>query len=78
MKWSEFKNANICGNEPDVKPSFKIGDLVYIVTDSDQNQRIVTGIMIRNGLITYAISLGSNESYYYDFEVCYDRDVLKI
>ena len=37
-----------------ITPKFKIGEIVYSITDPEQNARMVTGYTIRkNGLISY-------------------------
>jgi hypothetical protein len=56
---------------------FKIGDEVYLKTDTDQNCRLVTGINIRATSISYDLSCGVVESPHYDFEITAEKDVLK-
>ena len=39
---------------------------------------IVTGIMVRpNKSLSYAVSCDAEETYYYDFEICTQKDILK-
>lgn len=59
------------------KIRFDIGDKVYLVTDSEQCERLVTGINIRQNGVSYAISHVTNESYHYDFEISKERDIIK-
>lgn len=56
---------------------FNIGDRVYLETDTDQKEMIVTGLWVRQGSITYGLSCGTGESYHYDFEITLTKDVLK-
>ena len=56
---------------------FNIGDTVFLKTDTQQNERLVTGINIRQSGITFALSYGSNESWHYDFEISLEKDVIK-
>ena len=56
---------------------FNIVDKVYLETDSDQNERVVTGLYIRQTSITYGLSCGTNESWHYDFEIIVQKNVLK-
>ena len=56
---------------------FNIGDKVYLDTDSEQHERIVTGFTVRQNSIIYAISKGSSESWHYDFEITTEKDVVK-
>jgi hypothetical protein len=52
------------------------GDVIYLKTDKDQNKRIVTGISIRPGGVTFALACGNAESWHYAFEITADVDVL--
>jgi len=56
---------------------FDIGQTVYLKTDINQLERLVTGINIRPDGITYTLVNGSDESYHYDFEITLDRDIVK-
>lgn len=56
---------------------YKIGDLVYLKTDVQQEPRLVTGIIIRaNDRISYYLSCGKDETHHYDFEISTKKDVL--
>lgn len=56
---------------------FDIGDSVFLKTDPEQSERLVTGISVRQNGITYALSYLTNESYHYDFEITKERDIIK-
>lgn len=56
---------------------FEIGDVVYLHTDIDQLERIVTSLWIKQGSILYALNCGTVESWHYDFEITVEKDVLK-
>ncbi len=56
---------------------YKIGQIVYLKTDPDQNDMIVTGINIRQTGLTYELSFGDSNSWHYDIEITKDRNVLK-
>lgn len=56
---------------------FDIGDSVYLRTDHDQLERLVTGINIREVGVTYGVSCGTNESWHYAFEMTKERDIIK-
>lgn len=56
---------------------FDIGDSVYLRTDPEQAERLVTGISVRQNGITYAISHLTNETWHYDFEITKERDIIK-
>jgi len=54
-----------------------IGDIVYLMTDVDQYERLVTGINIRQSGIVYELSCGTQTSWHYDLEIAKDKDILK-
>jgi hypothetical protein len=54
-----------------------IGDIVYLITDVDQKERIVTGVDIRQSGVSYNLSYGSDDSDHYDIEISKEKDVLK-
>jgi len=56
---------------------FDIGDSVYLKTDNEQCERLVTGINIRESGISYAVSCGTDESWHYAFEMTKERDIVK-
>jgi hypothetical protein len=56
---------------------FDIGDSVYLKTDLDQSERLVTGISVRESGISYAVTCGTNESWHYAFEMTKERDIMK-
>jgi hypothetical protein len=56
---------------------FDIGDSVYLKTDPEQAERLVTGISVRQNGITYAISHLTTETWHYDFEISKERDIIK-
>ncbi|HDY88337.1 MAG TPA: hypothetical protein ENH82_09540 [bacterium] len=62
----------------DYTTKFDIGDVVYLKTDIDQLERIVTAITLRpNGCILYSLSLDTIETLHYDLEISTGKDILK-
>lgn len=59
------------------KPKHKIGDIVYLITDTEQKDHIVVGILIRPTGIEYELCIGSNRHWHYDIEISIEKDVLK-
>lgn len=53
----------------EIKNKFNIGDIVYLVTDGDQKQRMITGINVRDAGIIYAISSGTEETNHFECEI---------
>lgn len=57
---------------------FNIGDIVYLKTDSEQKERIVTAIEIRQGgLLIYQLSQGTHVGYHFPIEISTTMDILK-
>lgn len=57
---------------------FSIGESVYLKTDIDQRERLVTGISIRPNGISYALTCDIEESWHYSFEIGKERDIMKV
>ena len=57
---------------------FDIGQAVYLKTDPEQRERLVTAIIIRGYGILYSVSFETDESTHYDFEISNDKDVSKM
>ena len=55
-------------------PKYKIGEIVYSITDPEQNARMVTGYTIRkNGLISYLVTFIDCERQFEDFELSSEK-----
>ena len=62
-----------------IENEFNISDFVYLKTDPDQQERIITGINVRpGGRIIYAVTLGHEETCHYGFELSHEKDMLKV
>ena len=59
-----------------MKTKYKIGSMVYLLTDTTQSIRIVTGIRITIGETMYELSCGSSASNHYEFEMHDSKDCL--
>lgn len=53
---------------------FNIEDIVFLITDSDQSHRIITGIQVTKNAIIYRLACGVNESWHYDYEIVTDKN----
>ena len=60
-----------------VETKFDIGQTVYLITDKEQLERIVTGIYIRHGSHLYDVSNSVNMSAHYDYEMSDEKDITK-
>lgn len=57
-----------------ITPKYKIGEIVYSITDPEQNARMVTGYTIRkNGLISYLVTFIDCERQFEDFELSSEK-----
>ncbi len=56
---------------------FSIGDIVYLKTDQQQEERIVVGICLRPTGVSYCLMCGLTESWHYGMELTTEKDVLK-
>lgn len=56
---------------------YDIGDIVYLKTDGEQKERMITGIRITPGNHLYYLSCGDEESTHYDIEITREKDILK-
>ncbi|MGQ0740199.1 MAG: hypothetical protein ACT4OJ_14200 [Bacteroidota bacterium] len=67
----------------EIKTKYDIKQHVYLVHDTEQLQRMVTGIqVITPKLICYQLSCGSEQSDHYEYEISTERNeslpILKI
>jgi len=56
---------------------YDLGDVCYLVTDVAQEERMVTGMVIRGTGVIYILVCGMDESSHQGFEISRDRDVMK-
>ena len=56
---------------------YNFGDIVYLITDCDQEERMVTGVNLRPGSVTYGLSFSSGESFHYAIEISKEKNILK-
>jgi len=56
---------------------FKLGQIVYLVTDKDQAERIITSFQVDSRGVLYQLSHGASASWHFDIEITHEKDVLK-
>ena len=56
---------------------FELKEIVYLKTDSQQKERIITGFIVRSTSIIYELSCADESCSSYDFEISKERDVVK-
>lgn len=59
-----------------INNAFNFGDILFLKTDHDQKERILTGINITPNGITYRVSEGINESYHFEIELSREANIL--
>lgn len=60
------------------KSAFGLGDIVYLKTDPDQLERMVTECSFKgSGEVVYNLNLGPSESYHYEIEISSKKDLMK-
>lgn len=56
---------------------FEIGQIVYVITDTDQLPRIVTSFEVTPGsILVYRVYCGTVNSSHYDFELSHERNTV--
>ena len=61
-----------------VELNYSIGQSVYLKTDCDQRERIITECLIRPGNVQYYLMLDIVGSWHYDFEISEEKDMVKV
>jgi len=59
-----------------IELDFEVGQIVYLITDSSQQKRIVTGILMRPNGVTYELTCGTLTSWNYSFEISVSQDIV--
>ena len=60
-----------------IETKYNLGDVVFLITNPDQKERMITAIKMNPGNIVYSLSLGMDESNHYEMEISSTKDVLK-
>jgi hypothetical protein len=60
-----------------INVDFKIGQTVFLKTDPEQFERLVTAIVVENKDISYQLSCGEDQSIHSDYEISAEKDELK-
>jgi len=56
---------------------FNLGDTVYLKTDDDQKERLITAIQINLNGIIYRLVTNTTETWHYALEIITEKNVLK-
>ena len=55
---------------------FELQQCVFLITDSEQLTRIITGIQISNNGILYRLACGVNDSWHFEYEIAEEKNYL--
>lgn len=58
----------------DLKPAFCIGQIVFLITDPEQEDRMITGYIVRPQQIVYYLSKGTQETVHYEMEIATEKN----
>jgi len=53
---------------------FELEEIVFLITDSEQCLRIVTGIQVNKDSLIYRLNCGVSESWHYDYEISSNKN----
>ena len=60
------------------KNKYNLGDIVYLITDVEQIERMVTEVkFIIGGSIIYTLAQGTVETTHYEQEMCSTKNIFK-
>lgn len=57
-----------------INNKFSIGQRVFLATDPEQSERIVTAIIVGPYDLLYTLNLGTEQSNHYDIEITASKD----
>lgn len=60
-----------------IENKFNIGQRIYLDTDPEQYERIITGILITQGDIIYRVVCGDVETYHFEFELSKEKKLIE-
>ncbi|VDH16723.1 Uncharacterised protein [Algoriella xinjiangensis] len=52
-----------------MKAKFNLEEIIYLITDVDQKERIITGVLYEKNSIQYRVACGTDTSWHYEFEL---------
>ena len=59
----------------EINNKYKIEEVVFLITDTEQEMRIITGIQItKNGLL-YRLACGISDSWHYEYEIATTKKI---
>lgn len=59
-----------------IENKFEIGEIVYLKTDKEQSERLITQITISPAGLRYCASMGSADTWHYEIELSSEKNIL--
>jgi hypothetical protein len=59
-----------------INNKFELQQCVFLITDSEQLTRIITGIQISNNGLLYRLACGVNDSWHFEYEIVEEKNYL--
>jgi len=52
-----------------INNKFEIEQIVFLITDDDQQKRIITGIQVCKSHLLYRLACGTTDSWHFEYEL---------
>jgi hypothetical protein len=59
-----------------INNKFKLQQCVFLITDTEQRIRIITGIQISNNGLLYRLACGIDDSWHFEYEIVEEKNYL--
>ena len=59
-----------------INNQFNLGQIVYLISDHESHQRIVTGIEVNPVGLLYRLVFGTTESWHFDMEISNEKGII--
>jgi len=59
-----------------LESKYKLGEIVFLITDVEQKPRMVTGIIFRPSGVLYELACGDAETAHFEMELATDKNFL--
>lgn len=58
----------------EINNKYTIEEVVFLITDTDQSSRIITGIQVSKNNLLYRLALGTTDSWHFEFEISKEKN----
>ena len=59
-----------------INNKFELQQCVFLITETEQLTRIITGIQISSNSILYRLACGVNDSWHFEYEIVEEKNYL--